>query len=440
MANISGFQYRNALERLRSSPAVRGTAHAFFIQIVGKALTFLSTWVMARLLNVESFGIFAYARNWTLLLAPFATLGLPVIALQILPAAHVHNRPGEGYGFVRFSILMTVLGGSLMAAGLFAAAHYGVVPLPQGYANAFMWALLALPAYGLISVFAMLGQSTGRIDAAFYPSLVLQPALFLLFLIATLALAPAALSGETAMGFFALASLFSAVVAVIWVVRTLPASWRAAKPLYDGWNWLRLSIAPALSFFGMTVVARYPQLVLANHVSKEEFSRFVLAAILAQLIAMARDAVNGSIISRLSQQISAGDLRQARRLLGVGFILMVAPTLAFVAVCYAFGDVLLGTAGERFRAGHGLLVLLALDQLVWAGGSMFASVLTLHGRYWLSTGILSGSTLVVVVLCAVLVPIYGGYGAAYAGLGASCFWLLASILAAVLMTSLFRKR
>jgi O-antigen/teichoic acid export membrane protein len=68
------------------SRVARGGVTAFFVYSAGFALTYFSQLVIARILGVDTYGVYAYVFAWMVILAYFSTLGFDVGLLRFVPA------------------------------------------------------------------------------------------------------------------------------------------------------------------------------------------------------------------------------------------------------------------------------------------------------------------------------------------------------------------
>jgi len=68
------------------SRVARGGVTAFFVYGAGFGLTYCSQLVIARIVGVDTYGVYAYVFAWMVVLAYFSTLGFDVGLLRFVPA------------------------------------------------------------------------------------------------------------------------------------------------------------------------------------------------------------------------------------------------------------------------------------------------------------------------------------------------------------------
>ena len=68
------------------SRVARGGVTAFFVYGVGFGLTYCSQLIIARVVGVDTYGVYAYVFAWMVVLAYFSTLGFDVGLLRFVAA------------------------------------------------------------------------------------------------------------------------------------------------------------------------------------------------------------------------------------------------------------------------------------------------------------------------------------------------------------------
>src|ERR1700682_5060841 len=72
--------------RAAHSRVARGCVTSFFFYSAGFALTYFSQLIIARIVGVDIYGMYAYVFAWIVVLAYFSTLGFDVGLLRFVPA------------------------------------------------------------------------------------------------------------------------------------------------------------------------------------------------------------------------------------------------------------------------------------------------------------------------------------------------------------------
>src|SRR5947209_7168087 len=112
------------------SRVARGGVTAFFIYGVGFALTYCSQLVIARIVGVDTYGVYAYVLAWMVVLAYFSALGFDVGLLRFVPAYEVKRAWALLRGVIQYAQRRAAFVGiSVVLIGIFVAK--GWVPSPE---------------------------------------------------------------------------------------------------------------------------------------------------------------------------------------------------------------------------------------------------------------------------------------------------------------------
>src|SRR6266566_8878941 len=101
---VMGTAMRNGV--LGSAPisrVARGGAAAFVIYSVGIGLTYCSQLLIARMVGVDIYGVYAYVFAWMTVLAYFSALGFDVALLRFLPAYEVERKWSLFRGVIQYA-------------------------------------------------------------------------------------------------------------------------------------------------------------------------------------------------------------------------------------------------------------------------------------------------------------------------------------------------
>jgi len=184
------------------------------------------------------------------------------------------------------------------------------------------------------------------------------------------------------------------------------------------------AVASLLAYF---VLNRINIVILQRHTPLDRVAVFGLAQQIAQLIGMTAVAFGKAMqpaVFGAQPKEAAALLRRFGRLLILALVSVTILVLLFAA------DVLAIVAPASYRAGHGILLVLAVAAFAYAL-SLLSDTALLYERRPRITAALSvlGATLSA-VLGLVLTPRFGMYGAAFAMAGAFVTMTLAGLIAA----------
>jgi O-antigen/teichoic acid export membrane protein len=387
-------------------------AGTYVLQVASLGLGFLSQLLVARLVGISGYGAYAYALAWSAMVVQPSLLGLDRILMRELAV----YRQAEAFGLVRgllrrsdqvatvgacaFASVVAAIALPVSSDALRASVALGLVTIP----------LAALGRVRLATLQGLkhssLGQLTQSVGRTFY---------FILFLgVAAAVTGSAHMGPETAVGMQALAFAAALATGSVVVRRVLPASVMQSAPMFDGRRWARS--APGLALFtALTILnGQIGVIMLGAMSSAADTGRFNAAWRLAALVSLGMAAIGPVIAPRISVVFTTGDKNKMERILWRGsqaaLALALPPALLFSFV----GPWFLGLFGEDFRQGHVALEVLVLGQLFNAatGVTVNALLMTQHERPAVLANVAVACTNV--MLCALLIPIWGVLGAAVA--------------------------
>src|SRR5207302_1621421 len=102
------------------SRVARGSIGALFIYGAGAGLTYCSQLVIARIVGIDTYGVYAYVFSWMVVLAYFSALGFDVALLRFVPSYEVRRAWSLLQGVIQYAQRRT-------AAVGFAAIFIGVL-------------------------------------------------------------------------------------------------------------------------------------------------------------------------------------------------------------------------------------------------------------------------------------------------------------------------
>jgi O-antigen/teichoic acid export membrane protein len=414
------------LASLQRSPLLWQSGLGLFLQTVGKGIGFLLTLVLARILQASEFGVFAYGRNFILLIAPLATLGYVVAATRFLPDYLTQNKFGEAKGFTRHTLLIVFFSGFTLAATTSIILQIYPDIIEYSYLAALNAILPSTPFYALLFVLVSLGRSYGLTMLAYAPLLILQPLAHLVLFFFAVMLGVMA-NGLTASLTFTIATTLVCLGAIPWLRYSIPQSVLAARCIWVHRDWLEFSLPTAISLAASSFMIRSPTLVLGIFSPNAEVGRFVVVLALAQVLAIARDAIAGALAPEIMRRLSEKDATGLRDVLRRGFLFSFGITFCGALCLWVLGDFVLAALGPSFVSSQLLLLIMIVDQLIQASSLLLSTFLSVAERPRVNVIILSASALVCIILSTGLAAYFGAEGAALGAIGGSLTVLLATL-------------
>lgn len=428
MLTQGGFVYAQKLldisKRAWHSDLFRGGALSLLVQVQFVAIRLLTGIILARLLGPADFGIYSFA---------FAAIAL----LQVMPESGLDNVVIRYSAQYRAAQSWSHLGGlwrmALMASfayGLFTAVFVaGTVYL--GWLPSIAALSPSVLAVGAISMFFLpLTTFFGAAIRAVTPGVlgqlpvfVVRPWVYLGLLACVVLVAPRWLSAETAMYAQGGAAFATALMGLYWLFKSRPVQLRQVPPAYEIKRWLR-SVLPFSLMGGLMLINTQADILMLGILgTAHETGLYRVAANGANLVALALTAANLYIAPRISATYSQGALDKLQRLLSLSVRSTFAVALLIACVFWFWGaDLIRLVFGVAYAGAFWPLAILCLGQLINVGAGSVGLVLNMTGHEGDATRMAGVAAVFNVVLNAVLIPIFGGVGAATATAVTMLIW------------------
>ncbi len=409
-----------SLRTLLRSPLAREGLGVLVSRVLAIALQVVNGFLLARGLGAAEYGRYGYALSILNILLVGVNLGFPTVVMRDVGRALVEGTWDRVKGLRRFTALWMVGVGGLLSLTLSLLARS--LPDPHGRleALAILSPFLMVASLEMLQMFTL--KALKRIVLASFPFTGTFYALFLLilFTLHRLSLPRVALVfiGSYLLGI----SVFQMALR-----RSFPPDYRSAPPRYAFRAWFASALPLFLAGSLFTLNTQVDMVMLGWFRGNTEVGIYRLALRLAGFISFPLFVANASIAPRIVQHHITGEMdrlaRWIRHLIRLAFLgaLLIYGSLAL------FGGWALGLAGEAYRQGYGVLLLLGVGQLVNVGAGSVGWVLQMTHRER-DTAIGVGIALITnVLLNALLTPRLGYVGTAIAtALSLACWNLTLS--------------
>lgn len=403
----------------------KGASGTFVLKVVNTGLGFIMAVFLARVLGLRGYGIYAYAISWITLLGVFARLGLDQTIGRYVATYHQEGDWARIHGLLRFSfaaVAGAALACLLVASGVAWFAYRDIVEMR----NALWLAFLLLPISALMVPCGATLVGLQKVVSAQIPSLLVQPAGFVLLVGGAWLLFPGSLSPSSVIAIYLLVTCLSLALAA-WMLRRAMAACDGApmtivKPVYEVRAWLK-SALPLMLMGGMFLAnANTDILMLGAMVGPEAAAVYKAATRGAELILFALAVVNTPLAPLVAKLYAAEDRDRLKRGVTKAARLTFVLGIGVAAVLILFGRWFLSIFGPAFVSGHTALDLLCMGQLaaLVSGPAGIILMMTGHERGMAISAVVT--TVLNVVLNALLIPVWGIEGAATATAISTAVW------------------
>lgn len=392
-------------------------------RFLGAGLGFLSQIMLARALPVEDVGIVLLAMSAAAFFSLAAIGGYSFLALTQLPRLATHGRPHLLRAFHQTVLTDSLLVGVLISILLAALLLW--LPVSNGLKMALLFGWLSSPASGLLRYNSSAASSDRQFKLSYVPDFLVRPFLFLLALVAGLALGIPLTAMDVLIAFVAVTVVTA--LGQAWLMGDIGLTvadfkWpRAAfaKPIRR--RAAALTIVSAVAFAFADIVT-----LVAGFVLPESDVAVVGIAIrLAAIAGFVLQAGQTFILPDLTQALRRREERTARQLLVRVNLTTLAVIGASLVGALLFGKFALSIFGAEYVRGAGVLVLFLVAQSVRALGGMNQHILSINGQQMRTAGACVVALVIFVCLAVLLCRNWGLMGMGYAAVLAEMAWLMA---------------
>lgn len=412
---------RGLLARLRAT--VTGTSAAsttnrlasivFIIRVVSAGLAYFAQVLLARWMGGTDYGVYVYVWTWVLLLGSMMDFGIAVGAQKLIPEYRAHGDMAALRGFLSGSRWLTLAVSSavsLLLAGLVWLLTpwidaETVMPLYLGCA--------VLPAFVVANTQDGIARTYDWMKLALLPQFIMRQTLLI-----------GLLAGAIALGFDVdatgamLASLIAVWVAMIGQLVTLNRRLRATVPdgdkTHDIRGWVAVSL-PIMMVEGFYLLLSYSDvLVLQQFRSSEEVGIYFAVVKTLALVSFIHYAMAATTAHRFASYHATGDTAGLAAYVASSIKWTFWPTVAAMLALLALGKPLLWLFGPQFVDGYGIMFVAAVGLVVRGAVGPVERLLNMLGHQNMCALAYALAFVVNLTLCVLLVPGYGGYGAAAA--------------------------
>jgi O-antigen/teichoic acid export membrane protein len=385
----------------------------FIIRVVSAAMAYLSQILLARWMGGSDYGVYVYVWTWVLLLGSMMDFGISASAQKIIPEYRARGEHALLRGFLSGSRWMTFAvssGVSLMLAGVVKTLSpwiepNTVLPLYIG--------CLTLPAFVVANTQDGIARSHDWMQLGLMPQFIVRQSLIIGFTAGAFALG-FKLGATVAMLASAAAVWLAMVGQMIVLNRRLAGHIEPGAKTYDYRGWLAVSL-PILLVESFYLLLSYTDvLMLQQFRSSEEVGVYFAVVKTLALVSFIHYAMSATTAHRFAEYHALGDKARLSAYVMHSIQWTFWPSLAATIVLLALGKPLLWLFGPHFVVGYDIMFIAAVGLVVRSAIGPVERLLNMLGHQHICALAYALSFVMNVVLCLILVPRYGGHGAAAA--------------------------
>ncbi|WP_315763847.1 MULTISPECIES: lipopolysaccharide biosynthesis protein [unclassified Bradyrhizobium] len=385
----------------------------FLIRVISAGLAYLSQILLARWMGGADYGIYVYVWTWVLLLGSMLDFGLASSAQKLIPDYRARGAQAHLRGFLSGSRWLTFATSSFAALLLAGVVHLlspwidanEVMPLYIGCAT--------LPAFVVANTQDGIARSHDWMTLGLMPQFIIRQSLIIGFTAGMVVLGLQL--GATAAMLASAAAVWLAMIGqMIALNRRLGGHIEAGAKAYDVGGWLAVSL-PILLVEGFYLLLSYTDvLVLQQFRPSEEVGVYFAVVKTLALVSFIHYAMSATTAHRFAEYHAQGDTARLSAYVAHAISWTFWPSLAATLTLLALGEPLLWLFGPQFTAGYDIMFIAAIGLVVRSAIGPVERLLNMLGHQHVCALAYASAFVMNLVLCIVLVPRFGGHGAAAA--------------------------
>ncbi|WP_024507702.1 oligosaccharide flippase family protein [Bradyrhizobium sp. ARR65] len=385
----------------------------FVIRVISAALAYLSQILLARWMGGSDYGTYVYVWTWVLLLGSMMDFGISASAQKIIPEYRTSGDNALLRGFLLGSRWMTFAVSTLLSA-----AMAGLVKLLSPWIEArevipLYIGCLTLPAFVVANTQDGIARSHDWMRLGLMPQFILRQALIIGLTAGTLVLG-FHLGASAAMAASAGAVWIAMIGQMIVLNRRLARHVAPGPRAYDVRAWLTISL-PILLVESFYLLLSYTDvLVLQQFRTPEEVGVYFAVVKTLALVSFIHYAMSATTAHRFAEYNALGDKERLSAYVAHAINWTFWPSLGATIALLAVGKPLLWLFGPKFVVGYDIMFVAAIGLVVRAAIGPVERLLNMLGHQHVCAAAYAAAFAMNVALCVLLVPRYGGHGAAAA--------------------------
>lgn len=423
---ISTFTHQISEEGSLRSRLKRGTIGTLFLRLSATGLSFLTSILLARLLGVEEYGVYAYVMALITLLGIPVTLGLPNLVVRHVAAYHAQSSWPLMRGILQWAnkLVALISIAVILVAGLVAwstVQHYDTDTL-----YTFCLALVfLLPIRALSALRASALRGLHHVVLGQLPENLVRPGLFVVLLLITYLFIDREASLSDVMRMHVATAILGFLLGawLLWI--RIPKGVRNSSPIYDTDVWLKSALA-FLFIAGLRAVNNQLAILMLGPLEGvEAVGLYRIATRTAELVTFVLMAVNLALAPTVSNLYTSNQLERLQRIVTVSARIIFGASFPIALVLIVYGrQILEFVYGSEFGAGATALAILSAGQMINAGMGSVVLLLNMTAYEKDTAKGLALAAVISVVLNAFLIPRWGIEGAAVATTASTVTWNL----------------
>jgi O-antigen/teichoic acid export membrane protein len=402
-----------------------GSISAFAVYVASVGLTYCSLLLIARIVGVDNYGIYAYVFAWMAVLAYFSALGFDVALLRFVPAYEAEQAWNLMRGVIQYSQRRAMVVGTFVALVGISITALRTPSFSPELKNTFLVGFMLVPIWALLWIRCAVVRAFGGVVWAIAPDRLVRDGM----LVGLVVLAAIWLKWPIDAPRLMIATLFSSAVGLVlasWAMHRLrPRLARDTMPMYAAAAWRGVALPLLLIGATEALMNRTGVLVLGWLGDTKGAGVYSLVFNIAFVVALPRTAVNTLFAPAISRLFTRNDRAMLQVLVARAATWTLCAGIPIALVLAALAEPLLAWFGPGFEDGVPALRILLLGQAVISSAGSQLHVMTMTGHERSGFKLLVACAGINVVGCTVLISLLGITGAAISTTAALVAWNVA---------------
>jgi O-antigen/teichoic acid export membrane protein len=386
---------------------VKDSFFALIVRGVGSVAALLMSVVITRCLGANEAGYFFLAFTIITVASVITRLGTDDVIIRFSSIHSSKNEWGKVQGALKVMltwvlVLSSVVGILIGVFSNFIAVHFFKKPALSG---PLFWMAFSIPLMALFAGYANALQGIKKVIASVAVQSIILPfiAMACIFIFVP----------HTSIGVSQIylgAALITFITAIfLWKRHSSGKAepydnkmlWRTSKPLWTQWN-LRLCVLWAGQF------------IAGFYISADKLAELAVAQRTSQLVSFILMAINLISAPRFASFYHQNQLEKLKRYAINTTRLMTLVATPFIIIICIWSSQIMALFGKGFNQGASILIILSLGQFINAISGSVSYLLSMSGHQKDNRNIAIINGIFSLLMCLVLIPIYGALGAAIA--------------------------
>lgn len=390
---------------------LRGGAQALSLKVVATVAGFFVSVTLGRFYGPEGMGVYALMLTAIMTLTTISTAGLDQAVIKHLSADLATNEPGSASKTLKSAILMVFFISVSVSVIVWLGRDFISSYL---LGDAIVASLLQYTALAILCIALTRICSSGLRALGFIPASHIVDGITLpVGIIVTFYLTAGAGLERAAISYLSGAILAVSIGLVFLIIgarkRSLSNVKISAHIVKKLWNmgWPSLGVV-----IGISVSELVSTVSLSHYATVKDIGLFRIAWQVAFLVCFLPVAMDSIMMPKIASLYALRDIKTLARLLrfNVAFIALFGVISAVMLI--SFSTLILSVFGDGFLEAKPYLIILVVGQIINGTLGTAGKVLIMTGHERKSLMNVLFGVCVVIISCLVLVPIYGGAGAA----------------------------